>query len=287
MPFELHNGHVYVRVRADSAPPAWFILDTGASTTLDSAFAASLGRGVAAHTERGGGGGEGSVQVRFVEGVTLALADSGAGAARVPAQRIATVSLAAISRAEGRPVAGILGGSFFSRHGVVIDYARLRLTVHPTRTFRPPAEWTAIPLQREEDLVFARAAVTLRAGARPLTGWYEVDTGGGHALILNAPFAARHGLGAAGAGSSGAMLSIGGGATAVRGQVEAFTLGSSSLAAVPALFSQATGGLFASGDFDGSIGGALLSRFPTVAFDYAAKRMWLAPLPPASGAARP
>lgn len=278
VPVELHAGHVYLRVAANGATPAWFILDTGASTTLDSAATATLGRPTG-RAERGGGGGEQAVDVRFAD-VALALADSGGAplaAVAVPRQRVAVVSLSAISRAEGRPVAGILGGSFFGRYAVVIDYARAEVAVYRPGTFRAPAGWRALALQREDDLVFARGAVTTTEGAPAATGWYEIDTGGGHALILNAPFVRQHRLAAAGAGAAAAMLSIGGGATAVRGQVAAFRFADTTLTTVATLFSQATAGLFASDEFDGSVGGGLLQRFSAVAFDYGAKRMWVGP----------
>jgi hypothetical protein len=277
-PFELHDAHVYVRVQAGDSAARWFILDTGASTTLDSAFAASLGR-PAARTEGGGGGGESRVTVRFVDGVRLSLVDAADHAvAAVPAQRVAAVDLSAVSRAEGRPVAGILGGSFFARYAVVIDYERRRVEVHRPGSFRGPDGWAAIPLQVEGDLVFARATATLRPGEGPVAGWYQLDTGGGHALILNTPFVAGHQLAAPAAATADTLLSIGGGAAAQRGHVAAFRLGGATLTDVGALFSLARSGLYASGDFDGSVGGGLLTRFSALAFDYAAKRMWLGPL---------
>jgi hypothetical protein len=118
-------------------------LTLGASTTLDSGFAASMGR-PSLSTERGVGGGDQAVTVHFVDSVGLMLTSlqGEATLARVPLQRVAVVSLEAISKAEGRPVAGILGGSFFARFAVAIDYARLIVSVYQPRGFVAPRDWT-------------------------------------------------------------------------------------------------------------------------------------------------
>jgi hypothetical protein len=71
------------------------------------------------------------------------------------------------------------------------------------------------------------------------------------------------------------MLSIGGGATAQKGNVASFELAKVKNTDVSAMFVQSGGGLFASDEFDGSIGGALLVQYALVAFDYAGKRMWI------------
>ena len=277
LPFELHNAHVYVRVQVADSVIGWFILDTGGSTTLDSATAASLGRPIA-RTETGYGGGEARVTVGHVDGVILRLVEADARAvAAMPPQRVAVVDLSPVSRGEGRPVAGILGGSFFARYAVVIDYDRGWIEIHRRGNFRP-AGWTAVPLRVQGDLVFARGAVTLGLGEAPIDGWYHIDTGGGHALILNSPFVSRRGLATAETASADAMQSVGGTAPARQGRVDAFRFDSVTMRDVSALFSQARSGLFSSGEFDGSVGGGLLTRFSRIAFDYSAKRMWLGPL---------
>jgi hypothetical protein len=120
--------------------------------------------------------------------------------------------------------------------------------------------------------------VTLRSGERAIPGWYHIDTGGAHALILNTPFVSRHALAAPETSSPDAMRGLGGGARAQQGRVAAFGVGGVTMTDVAALFSQARSGFFSSDEFDGSIGGALLARFSGVAFDYESKRMWLGPM---------
>jgi hypothetical protein len=274
-PFELHNAHIYVRVQVAESVSGWFILDTGGSTTLDSAIAASLGR-TSVGKKTGYGGGEAGVTVRYVDGVPLALVDAAArSVATLPAQRVAVLDLSPVARGEGRPVAGILGGSFLARYAVVIDYDRRWVEVHRRGDFRGPAGWIAVPLRVQGDVISARAAVTLRAGAAPIAGWYHIDSGGAHAVILNTPFVSRHGLATPATAVPDAMQSVGGGAPAQPGRVDAIQIGGVMVKDVAALFSQAGSGFFSSGDFDGSIGGGLLTRFSAIAFDYAGKRMWL------------
>jgi hypothetical protein len=277
-PFELHNAHVYVRVQVADSVSGWFILDTGGSTTLDSAVAMSLGRPIV-RTETGSGGGEASFAVRFIDGVQLRLVDGASHpVAVVPAQRVASVDLSAVARGEGRPVAGILGGSFFARYAVVIDYDRGRVEVHRRGDYRGATGWVAVPLRVQGDLVFARGMLTLRPGEAPVAGWYNVDSGGGHVLILNTPFVSRQGLATPGTASADAMLSLGGGARAQQGRVASFGIGGVTRTDLAALFSQAPSGFFSSDEFDGSVGGGLLTHYSGVAFDYASKRMWLGPL---------
>jgi hypothetical protein len=217
--------------------------------------------------------------VRYFDGVQLRLVDEANNSvAVVPAQRLASVDLSAVARGEGRSVAGILGGSFFARYAVVIDYAQNRLEVHQRRGFRGPTGWIAVPLRVRGDLVFARWTVTLRPGEEPVPGWYNVDTGGAHALILNTPFVSRQGLVARESAAAHALHGIGGGAQAQQGRVAAFLIAGVTMTDVAALFSQARSGFFSSDESDGSVGGGLLTRFSGVAFDYASKRMWVGPV---------
>jgi hypothetical protein len=278
VPFELHNAHVYLRVQVDDSVFGWFILDTGGSTTLDSATATSLGRSLA-RTRTGIGGGEAQVTVRYMDGVQLRVIDAAAHAvATLAEQRVAVLDLSPVARGEGRPLAGILGGSFFARHAALIDYDRRMVEVYRRGDLRVPPGWIAVALRVQGDLVFARGTLTLRPGETPIPGWYMVDTGGAHSLILNTPLVSRQGLATPETASADAMLSVGGGAPARNGRVEAFGIGGVMSKDVPTLFSQARSGLFSSSDFDGSVGGGLLTRFSGVAFDYGSRRMWLGPL---------
>ena len=266
---EIHAHHVYVLALVEGRE-ARLILDTGASTTLDSAFAGQVGLATRAG-EPGQGAGEGTVAVRRAD-VAITLAG-----ARMRDTGVAVVPLSGVARAEGRRVDGILGGTLFGRCVVVIDYARGTVRLAAPAAYRPPAGWTRVPLERDGDLVFARAAITPRPGAAPVTGWYEIDSGGGHAVILNAPFVARHALAAGAATDTAAMAGVGGVARAAHGRVASLRLGGRGFPDVPALLSTAASGMTASAEFDGNIGGALLERLGAVAFDYPHRRMWVAP----------
>jgi predicted aspartyl protease len=272
---EIHAHHVYLDARVNGHP-ARMILDSGGSTTLDSAFAAAIGTATR-RDEPGQGGGEHAVAVRYADGVTLEL-----GGARMRERGIAVVPLAGVARAEARRVDGILGGTLFRRCVVVIDYAGGTVGLAVPASYRPPAGWTRVPLERDGDLVFARATVIPSAGGAAATGWYEIDSGGGHALILNSPFVAAHRLAAGAAADSAAMVSVGGAARAVRGRVASLSIGGRGFSDVPALFSTARSGMTALEDFDGSIGGAILEQLGGVAFDYVHARMWMPPAPPAA-----
>ncbi|HEX8264004.1 MAG TPA: retropepsin-like aspartic protease [Pyrinomonadaceae bacterium] len=270
IPFELHNNHIYLQVKANNSEPLSFILDTGASSVISRKRAASLGLKFSGK-EQGFGVGENAVEASFVEGVLLDF--SGATLSR---QKIAVVALEDLQKSLGRQVDGILGDSFLRRFVVEIDYVSKTINLYSPKSYSYRGKGERVPLIADADsgLIFARATLKL-ANRAPIKGLFEIDSGGGHALILNSPFVERNNLLTAAQKANVVLLGgIAGSSRAVAGTVENLQLGRSGVENVSAFFSQATDGMLANEEFDGNIGNDILRRFKVV-FDYSRRLMIL------------
>jgi predicted aspartyl protease len=292
IPFELHNNHIYLQVEANNSKPLWFILDTGASSVISRKRAESLDlkfRG----KERGFGVSENAVQASIVEGVSLKI--SGATLSR---QKIAAVDLEDLQKSLGRTVDGILGYSFFRRFVVEIDYAAKTINLYSPQNYRYKGKGERIPLIVDTDsgLIFAHAIVKTSAmtnlavlnavpvfsstsvapsNRAPIKGLFEIDSGGGHTLILNSPFVARNNLLTAAQKTNTVSLGgISGSSRAVAGTIEILQLGRNKVENVNTFFSVATDGMLANEEFDGNIGNDFLRRFKVI-FDYSRHSMIL------------
>jgi hypothetical protein len=161
---------------------------------------------------------------------------------------------------------------------VTVDYARKTVRVADPASYKYGGGGAVVPLALEGDLVFANA--TLKApGREPVSGRFEIDSGGGHDVILNTPFVRE---GRLLDGTSLPRVSVGGlGGTmpAREGRLEWMKLGSARVDAPGALYSEAAAGLYASGEFDGNIGAGVLRHF-VVTFDLPHERMMLDTLSP-------
>src|SRR5262249_44427182 len=142
IPIEINSNKPYVNVQVNDQS-CWFLLDTGASfNVLDKERAEALGIASSGQSEESGAG-EGRLSSAVATGVTLGLP----GLALFN-PRIAVVGLnAAISRAEGRRVDGLLGYDFFKQFVVEIDYAGRRITTHQPSSFRYRGQGQRIPLK--------------------------------------------------------------------------------------------------------------------------------------------
>ena len=270
IPFELHNNHIYLQVKVNNSGPLSFILDTGASSVISRKRAESLDlkfRG----KEQGFGVGENAVEGSFVEGVSLDF--SGATLFR---QKLAAVALEDLEKSLGRAVDGILGNSFLRRFVVEIDYAAKTINLYAPKSYSYKGKGERVPLILDADsgLIFARATLKL-PNRPPIKGLFEIDSGGGHALILNSPFVGRNNLLTAAQKANVVSLGgIAGSSRAVAGTIETLQLGRNRVENVNTFFSLATDGMLASEDYDGNIGNDFLRLFKVV-FDYSRRSMIL------------
>lgn len=268
--FELHNNHIYLSVKVNNSEPLSFILDTGASSVISRQRAEFLGLKFRSK-EQGFGVADNPVDASIVEGVSLSLPG-----ATLSKQKIAAVALEDLQKSLGRAVDGILGYSFFSRFVVEIDYAAKTINLYSPKSYKYKGKGEHIPLivDAGSGLIFAHAVVESSDSA--LTkGLFEIDSGGGHALILNKPFVERNNLLTVSQKANTILVGgIVGSSRVVAGTVKNLQVGRNKVENVNTLFSLATDGLLASEEFDGNIGNDFLRRF-NVIFDYSRRLMIL------------
>ena len=269
IPFELgRNNHVFLRVGINDSEPLWFILDTGATTLISLGRAHSLGLKLR-RGEDGFGAGENAIEVSEIETATLKLPGLS-----FRERGISAIPDTSLPTSLDHRIDGLLGANFFRRFVVEIDYGARTLTLRSPRGFRYSGGGERIPIRTAEDLIFARAVVEPQRRA-PLSGWFAIDSGGGHALLLNSPFVAAHNLlTPAQRANTSRVESTGGTAGVVVGESESLRLGRVRVERPQTLFSVAAAGMSASEEFAGSIGAGVLRRFKVI-FDYSRRTMIL------------
>jgi predicted aspartyl protease len=270
IPLEFASNHIYLQLRVNDSAPLWFILDTGAgSSVIDAEQARAEGLALQGKLE-GRGAGEGSIDVAFVAGATFHLPGI-----EVVDQTIAAIPLQALAPFDGRPVHGILGYDFISRFVVEIDYAGGLLHLHDPQhyTYTGPGERLAIFL--EGNVPFVQAEL-VPPGRQAIQAQFLLDTGARVALVLNKPFIEAHRLVPEKTITAPFGMGVGGETKQYIGRVPQLQLGGITLSDIVAGFSQDVKGAGANPDRAGLIGGDVLRRF-TAIFDYASGHMILEP----------
>lgn len=263
--FELVNNHIYAAGSIDGKP-ARFLVDTGGMNLLTPASARKFGlegEGKLA----GRGVGDELVDVAFAHAKEVRL-----GGAVLDRPVFVIMDLGKLAAVEGYESDGLVGYEMFRRFGVTIDYARRELVLVEHAKFAPPPGAHVVPFDLAERIPVVQGVLD------GLPARFSVDTGSRVSLSLHSPFVREHGLVAKYRAAPEAVVGWGVGGPS-RGRPARFgtlQLGELSIEGVAGDLYTGNKGAFASPDLSGNIGGGLLKRF-TVAFDYAAKRMYLAP----------
>lgn len=174
VPFNLFRGNrIFLQARFNGQPTE-VMLDSGASmTTLDRAYARSIGLPEGQKiTGRGAGG---IVEAELVSGVTLEI-----GGMRFEDMTVGVMDLSSVARGIGRPMNVVVGREFFNNAVVSIDWARSELRLSSPGTFSPRHGATAINLKRKGPFNVIPVAV---AGNAPIDALLDVGNGG----IMNLP----------------------------------------------------------------------------------------------------
>jgi hypothetical protein len=258
---------LFLPVRLGGAAERPFVLDTGASLTIvDSGIAAEEGlRAGPAVVTRGAG----------ADRCPLArLETAKARAGRTSLAPVFAADLGGLASFLGMPIAGIAGGSLFSKAVVALDFARGEARLLPPGSFQPAPRDRVVPLLDPRGTC-CLAEVILRFRSKTLRGRFLVDSGApGFEVILAAPFARNSGL--LPADSSGKIEVPGLCATSslvpLPGKA-ALRLGDVAVSRVNLFASLDAQGALASSDFDGVIGGALLRRLGEVLVDAPHRRL--------------
>lgn len=265
IPFELWSNHIYVRGSIDGKP-ARFLVDTGGMNLLTPASAKAFGlegEGKLA----GRGVGDEAVDVAFARAKQVRVGD-----AVLDKPVFVIMDLGSLPAVEGVESDGLVGYEMFRRFGVTIDYAKHELVLATPAKFAPPAGAHAVPFDLADRIPVVQGELD------GVPARISVDTGSRVSLTLHAPFAREHDLVAKYHAAPDAVIGWGvGGAS--RGRPARFgtlRLGDLAIDAIAGDIYTGNKGAFAATDLSANLGGGVLRRF-TVAFDYDAKKMYLAP----------
>lgn len=291
IPFKLLNNHIYLNLQINDSKPLWFILDTGAPSIIDLKQAKKLGLELYS-SQKATGVGNATDDVSLTGNISFRLKNINhiekevAVAALTNVEECANKLIVDIAgniltqekkikrKSQYQPIDGVLGSGFFKSFVVEINYKQQYLVLHDPRSYRYNGNGKIIPIDITANHIFTNASVSISDSA-DIKGYFMIDTGSMLAITLNTPFIRMHNL--LPPSSQTKTLSVcglGGSSHAQIGTVQKLSLKEISLNQLPALFSQATGGVLTSTEFDGHIGNAVLRQF-NVIFDYYNKRMIL------------
>ncbi|MEO6580671.1 MAG: aspartyl protease family protein [Sphingomicrobium sp.] len=272
---KFEDGRVYVPARAQGGALAWFILDTGAtSTILDNAYARRL-KLRALSSQRVMGAGAGSSTQSNTTPVTLSI-----GGVRMHVTEPLIADLKSLlGPTSGRNPAGIIGSKFFLEHTVELDFQQRILRVWPRGADVSSAYAETVPLTFVEDTPLALATLTLPSD-ETINEKVLVDLGAKSTLLIPEPFIEKHHLHAAFGRSATLPLGAGVGGNTYYTFVRTKQLalgGRRSLALNQPVIGLSAKGSLKSDWHEGLLGAEYLARF-RVAFDYSRARLMLTPV---------
>lgn len=265
IPFRLVRDHIHVQAMVDGQP-VQMLVDTGGVNILLPAAVARL----ALNTEgqlSARGAGEQRAEVALTRATSLRL-----GGVAFDRPLFYVMDFGQLPNVEGEDFDGVIGYELFQRFGVTIDYVRRELVLARPDAFSPPPGAKPVPFTLAERIPIVQGRIDGRAAR------IAIDTGSGAAIDLHSPFVRRYDLkrryGARFEQISG--WGVGGPVRAWPARLGELEIGGFALPDVAASLYTGGKGAFAASDVDANLGGRVLGRF-TVAFDYAAKLMYLAP----------
>jgi hypothetical protein len=262
VPFEVHDGHLFLKVAMNGKGPFRMLLDSGGANVLLPQTVAKLRPEPAGAAAGGAQDGIGVTRVDRLE----------FGGIVVVRQAFAVVDLdALLRRVEGLPdVAGVVGYELFRRFPVKLDFERARATFYNPATFRYARTGAKLPI------AFRGTRPLVRGRVDGVEGDFVVDTGSRGSLTLTLPFVEANGLVA----KYGAKVEVVSGAGAA-GHLRALLARARKLELatividdpLTTLSLQQTGAL-AGPDQAGNLGHGILRQF-NVTLDYAAGAIYL------------
>jgi len=261
-----------VKLSVNGAPPAEFVLDTGAfNTCLDRGFAQTLG--LTAEGEYGAQGVGGYDTFGFTPIKSVRWSNDKGGSIEVRDLRAGVIGLQdALSSEEWEHNAGLLGYDFLSRFTLDIDFDRQVITLWDPATYVHEGPGTPIPMVLNGNI--PTVEMTLN---RDCKGTYIVDVGNASVLSVGAEqvmkcrlLALQH---------KEVQHWVGG----IGGAFQENVTRLDSLRLGPFLFTEPVAGLTThhqgsagSLEVQGNIGTSVLERFRCT-FDYAHHTLWLDP----------
>jgi len=291
IPFKLFNNHIYLQVRINNSKPLWFVLDTGAGDILDAKHAKSLNL-VLYSTEPTSGSGEGSQDAAITKNISFQIQNK-----TFTQKEIAVIALEGVEDCANKivvdstgkatmlesapgntnqyqPMDGVLGFGFFKTFVVEINYNQQFLTLYDPTTYHYQGNGKIIPIDINGNHIFINASVK-KSGTANINGRFMVDTGLMLAVSLNTAFIEKNNLlPPSDQTTPFSICGLGGTSKAQMGTLPGVFIQNIFIDKPRTLFSQATGGVLSSTEFDGLIGNAIFRHFKVI-FDYSNKQMIL------------
>ncbi|MGH8172180.1 MAG: aspartyl protease family protein [Rhodanobacteraceae bacterium] len=263
--FDLVNNHIYADGSIDGKK-ARFLVDTGGANVLTPAAAKKFG--LAGEGKLAGRGvGDSMVDVSFANAKEVRL-----GGAVLAKPVFAIIDLGELPKVEGVECDGLVGYEMFRRFGVTIDYAGRTLTLAEPAKFAPPTGSTAVPFDLDDRIPIVAGTLD----GVPVR--ISIDTGSRASLTMHSPFVREHDLVVKYHAAPEAVVGwgVGGPSRGRPARLGTLKLGDQAVVGSAGDFYMGDKGSFANPDLGANMGGGVLRRF-TVAFDYTARRMYLAP----------
>jgi len=250
VPFELHSGHLFVKVMLNGKGPYRMLFDSASGSLLLPTTAASLGIAPS--------GSGASVGVARVDRVEL-------GGVELARQSFATADIGELlRRVEGvSDIAGVIGYEIVKRMPVKLDYERGRATLYDPARFKYAGSGARVPVELRGQQAVVRGRVDGDAGL------FLVNTGNRGSLTLSRSFAEDHKLRERYGSKLEAVYgaSVAGPLRATLARVRTLELGDVTVKDPVTMLSVDDAGALAEREVAGSVGNGILMRF-AVTFDF-------------------
>ena len=184
-PFDLHANLIVLKATLDNSDTLRFILDTGVSSTIitDPKRALTLGVRYVRRVKISGAGEGEALMANVSVGHTIRIGDV---VARQQSLVVLDEDVLQLSEFLGVPIHGIFGHDIFSNFVVTIDFENKMLTLTDPKKFKfKKSMGTQYPIVLTQSKPYTDAISMVR-NDKQMPMRLVIDTGAGHALLLNA-----------------------------------------------------------------------------------------------------
>jgi hypothetical protein len=277
VPFDLHQGRVFLRVYVDGKGPGDFQLDSAAG---NSCVSKRFGERIQLEAPFRGtvaGAGDGSQFVPLARDARFTV-----GSLVVRSSLVPLVDFDDLDLRIGRRTDGLIGVPFLKRYVIALDYGARTMTAYEPGSFEYHGGGTVLPID------FAAGGATAQAVVRvpdqpPLPMRLLLDAPHPGPLVLTSPFVDRHDLLASARRLTPKLVptdvkGVGGRSAQLPGRATALEIGPYVFRSPVVLLSRAAAGTLASSEIAGLVGSQILRRFRVI-FDFPHRRVVLEPGP--------
>jgi len=270
IPFELSNNFILLQVQVNDSRSLWFILDTGASSSI---INAPLVKELSLQTKGkiGGSASGKAIEAELISGVTLSVPG-----VKVFNQPIAALPIDAVAPLVGKPIGGIIGYDFIKEFVVEVDYAAKVINLYSPTSFKRSVSGELLPIKFINKKPALTAKIKLE-GRGVIEGTFLIDTGADGVMTVKSGFVRAHQLLKTLTISRRSNLGGAGGASeSITARVQSIQLGRFVIDKPLIELSQAMKETEVQSNFAGVLGGEVFRRF-TLILDYSRRRIILEP----------